>query len=271
MGARIAQRFVHYFVAGLIGPFRLLKEQWGLLRILVKRDIVSRTSGTLLGGLWMLAQPALQVLAFWFLLDFVLRVRFPGQISFINYFLLGMLPWLMMSEIMQRNLTVLSEFSALYQRSAFPVKILPLLPVLISGMIYGVIYGIIAGFMEGFQALLWAPITLALLLLWLLPICYLLAVLGLFVRDLRQLVPFLLTLTLYLTPILYMPQMLPEPVQDWLVLNPIADLMAIVHGLLQDMPVTAGNMIRPLLLWLLLLAPAWALFQRSEPHMREQL
>lgn len=265
------QRFTRNFWAGLTGPFRLLITRRDLVRVLIKRDIATRTSGTVLGGVWMLAQPALQVLAFWFLLDFVLRVRFPGQVSFLNYFLLGMLPWLMISEVMQRNLTVLTEFSTLYQRSAFPVNLLPLLPLMVSGLFYGVVYAVVAGLLEGWVAALWAPLVVMLLLLWLLPVCYLLAVLGLFIRDARQLIPFLLTLTMYLTPILYMPEMLPEGMRMLMVFNPFADIMALIHGLLQGMPVAAGHGLRPLLIWLLLLAPAWVLFRRTEPHMREAL
>jgi lipopolysaccharide transport system permease protein len=56
-----------------------------------------------------------------------------------------------------------------------------------------------------------------------------------------------------------------------LAFNPFADLMAVIHGLLQGMPFSAGNIIRPLLLWLLLMGPAWLLFVRAEPHMREAL
>ena len=265
------QRYVRNLLAGLIGPLRLLFEQRDLLTVLAKRDIATRTSGTLLGGLWMLAQPALQILAFWFLLDFVLRVRFPGQVSFINYFLLGMLPWLMISEIISRNLTILSEFSTLYQRSTFPIKILPLLPLLVSGIINSVIYAVIVGFMEGLTAALWSPLVILGVLLWLMPFSYVLAVLGVFIRDMRHVVPFLLTVSMYITPVLYMPEMLPPAMRPWMVLNPFADVMALIHGVLQDMPVTWGNVLRPLLLWLLLLAPAWVLFRRAEPHVREQL
>ena len=271
IASSLSGRFARNLVAGLREPLGLLIRQRALLRVLIKRDIAVRTSGTLLGSLWMLAQPALQVLAFWFLLDFILRVRFPGQVLFLNYFLLGMLPWLMVSEILQRNLSVLTEFSALYQRSAFPVSLLPLLPLVVSGLFYGVIYMAVAGLLEGWAAALWAPLLVAVLLLWLLPLCYLLAVLGLFIRDARQLVPFLLTLTMYFTPILYMPEMLPETLRALMVLNPFADVMAVIHGLLQGMPVAAGNVVRPLLIWLLLLAPAWVLFRRTEPHMREAL
>lgn len=265
------QRLIVNAIAGFTGPWRLLWEHRELMRVLIKRDVVVRTSGTVLGGLWMLAQPALQVLAFWFLLDFVLQVRFPGQVPFLNYFLLGMLPWLMISEIIQRNLMILSEFSLLYERSAFPVGVLPLLPPVVSGLVYGTIYCALAWLLEGWPASLGALLVTVMLLVWVLPLCYLMAVFGLFVRDLRQVVPFLLTLAMYLTPILYLPQALPEAMQAWLVINPFADLMAIVHGLVQGMPVTWGNMLRPALLWLLLLAPAWVLFRRSEPHMREQL
>ena len=42
-------------------------------------------------------------------------------------------------------------------------------------------------------------------------------------------------------------------------------------ALLQDLPLTPGNLLRPLALWLLALAPAWVLFRRTEPHMREAL
>ncbi len=184
----LLQRYVHNLLDGLIGPLRLLLEQRDLLTVLAKRDIVARTSGTLLGGLWMLAQPALQVLAFWFLLGFVLRVRFPGQVSFINYFLLGMLPWLMISEVISRNLAILTEFSTLYQRSTFPIKILPLLPLLVSGMIYSVIYAVVVALTEGFGAALWSPLVIFGVLLWLMPFSYVLAVLGVFIRDMRAVI-----------------------------------------------------------------------------------
>ena len=97
------------------------------------------------------------------------------------------------------------------------------------------------------------------------------ALLGLFVRDARHVIPFLLTMVMFLTPILYVPQQLPESLRGFLVLNPFADIMAIVHFFLQDMPITVGNIVRPFVLWFFLLGPAWTLFNRAEPHMREEL
>jgi lipopolysaccharide transport system permease protein len=258
-------------VLGLVGPVTALIRHRDLLRVLIKRDIAVRTSGTLLGGLWVLAQPALQILALWFLLDFVLKVRFPGRVPFVSYFLLGMLPWLFISEVMTRTLSLMSELGALYQRSAFPVEVLPLLPLAVSGAVYGIIFIVVAGLLQGpYAALSAAAISLG-LVIWLLPVCYLLAVLGLFLSDVRALFPFVLTLTMYLTPIMYMPEMLPGFLRKAMILNPFADLIAVMHGVLEGLPVTAGNLVRPFALWVMLLAPAWIIFRRTEPHMREVL
>lgn len=257
--------------AALRAPSRIVREHRGLLLVLLRREIANQTSGSVLGWLWILVQPALQIMAFWFLISVVLQVRMPGQVRFIDYFLMGMLPWLLLSNTLLRSLSVLTEFSALYQRSLFPIKLLPLLPLLFTGVSFALIWPVVAGIVLGWQAMVSAVLLGAIIMIWLAPLCYLTAMLGLFVPDSRHVVPFLMTMTFFLTPIIYLPEQLPEAMRALLVLNPVADVMAVVHFILQGMPLTTGNLLRPVLLWILLLGPAWALFQRSEPHMREEL
>ncbi|GAB6041078.1 ABC transporter permease [Endothiovibrio diazotrophicus] len=258
-------------VGGLVGPSRALATHRALITMLVRREMTGQTSGTLFGTLWMLLQPALQVVGFWFLLDVVLRVKLPGKAPFLDYFLVGMLPWLLLSEVMQRSLLVLDSMSALYRRTPFPLEILPLVPLLLAGSIYGVIYAGTVGFLVGVAALPAALLVVLVLLIWLIPLSYLLAVVGLFLRDVRQLFPFVLTIILYLTPILYSPQVLSESARWLLAFNPFADLMALIHGAVQGAPWGEGQLLRPLIYWLLLLAPAWVLYRRAMPHMREAL
>ncbi|MEW6036733.1 MAG: ABC transporter permease [Pseudomonadota bacterium] len=253
----------------MTGPFYVLAREHELLSLLVRRDIIGRTRGTALGWVWLLAQPALQILAFWFLLDFVLRVRVPGKVVFIDYFLTGMLPWLFISDTLIRSISVLTEFSDLYKRTVFPLKVLPLLPVLSSCLVHTPIYAVTIGLMAGPAAAIKSLLLMGGLLVLLMPACYLLAVLGCFVRDLRQAFPFALNILLYLTPILYLPEMLPPEFRELLVVNPLADVVAIIEFSVHDLPVALGNFVRPLLIWLLLLGPAWVLFQRGEPHVRE--
>lgn len=249
----------------------LLREHRALLGLLMRRDMVARTSGTLLGGAWMLVQPALQVLGLWFFLDVVLKVRSPSQVPFVDYFLLGMVVWLMINEILQRNLMVMVEFGPLYQRTLFPLPLLPLLPVLLSGAIYGAVLVALAAVLAGARGALAAALLVPAVLLWLVPLSYLLAVLGLFVREARQMVPFALTLMMYITPIMYMPELLPPSMQPWLALNPLADVMVLVHAAVQGSAWDWGHVARPVGLWALLWPLCWALFRRTEPHMREAL
>lgn len=269
--SRVPLRLARTTLDGLTQPLSALWRLRLLLALLLRREIAGKTSGTLFRAGWLLLAPALQVLAFWFLLDVVLRVRLPGQVIFLDYFLVGILAWFLMIDVLQRSLGIFAEQAALYQRSDFPLVLLPLLPLIMAMLIHGTLYLVVCALLLGLAAVPAAVALLGLLFLLLLPASYLLAVLGHFLRDLRQLLPFALTMGLYVTPILYSPNMLPSPLQPWLVLNPFADVMAVIHGMLQDLPVTAGNWLRPFLLWLALLGPAWVLFRRSEPHLRETL
>lgn len=255
----------------LTAPVKLLMGQRSLLQLLMRRDMLTRTSGTLLGGLWLIAQPALQILGLWFFLDIVIKVRSTSHVPFMEYFLIGMLAWMMISEILSRNLMVMQEFSTLYQRTVFPLPLLPLLPLAVSTVTYGIVLVVVSILLHGPLAGLKALLAVFALSIWLIPFSNLIAVLGLFIKELRQVVPFSLTLLMYLTPIMYMPDLLPKTIQPWMVLNPIADVMALLHALIQGTDWTVGNVLRPLLLWAFLLPSAWLLFRRTEPHMREAL
>jgi ABC-type polysaccharide/polyol phosphate export permease len=123
----------------------------------------------------------------------------------------------------------------------------------------------------GAVAALKALMVIPLLMLWLLPLLLLLAVAGLFTRDLSQALPFVFTLLLYATPILYFPDMLPDAGERLLWLNPFADLMALIHAWIEGSPLPRNSGLRLLGIWLLLLPPCWLWFRRTLLHVRELL
>lgn len=263
-----------YFIAtytGFRSPFQAIYTYRYLLFLLIKRDVATRTSNTILGNVWLLLQPALQIVGFWFLLDIVLKVKFPGKVVFLDYFLIGMLAWSFIAEVLSRCLTVLNEFGGLYRRAVFPIIILPLFPILFSSILYALVIAITAGILQGISSVPFAVFSIIFLGIWLIPLCYLLSIIGLFFKDIGQIFPFLITITMYLTPILYMPELMPESMRWILIINPVADLVALVHAGIQDLPWTWGNIVFPFSLWLILLGPAWVLFRRAEPHIREML
>jgi len=255
----------------LLVPLRACRKHASLLGMLVKRDLVSRTSGTLLGKLWPLLQPALQVLGYWFLFGIVYGMRMSRGEDFPQYMLIGIMPWLLLMEVLTRSAGLFREFSALYRRTPFPVELLPILIMVIPGIVHVVIlFGLALAF-HGLQAALQSLVVIPLLLLWLLPLTLLFSVLGLFLRDFAQALPFVLLLLMYATPILYFPSMLPEGAQPWLWLNPFSDLVAAIHATVDATTLDWRGLARLLGLWLLLLGPCWAVFRRSVPHVREVL
>ena len=268
---KLIAAYFHYLKGGLCTPLLLSIRQHSLMRMLLRRDLVNRTSGTVLGMLWPLLQPALQVAGFWFLFDIVYGMRVNRGPSFLAYLLTGMLPWLCLTEVLGRSAGMFREFSALFRRTPFPVEVLPVLITLIPAMVYTVVYAVTVLLVFDVFAALKAVLVISLMLLWLLPLILLCSVFGLFIRDFAQALPFILMLLMYSTPILYFPDMLPDQVEHFLWLNPFADLMAVIHGALQGPAVPLNAVGRLALLWLLMLAPAWLLFRRSEPHIREVL
>lgn len=265
------KRYLYATWLGLLGPAKALWQQRNLVLLLVKRDVVTRTSGTFLGDIWLLLQPALQVVGFWFLLDIVLRIKLPNGVPFVDYFLLGILAWLFISEALNRSLSVLREFGGLYQRTVFPIVILPLMSLLLPCLLYAIVMAITVFLLHDISVVPLGILAIFILAIWLMPICYLLAIIGLFLKDIAQFFPFLITITLYITPVMYMPQSLPDSMQWLLIFNPVADIMAMLHGIIQGLAWDWINVLRPLLIWLLLLGPAWVLFRRAEPHIRESL
>lgn len=261
----------HNIGQGVAVPVRSSFTHASLLRLLVKRDIVNRSSGTFLGKLWPLLQPALQVLGFWFLFDIVYGMRLDRDANFVQYLLTGMLPWLCLTEVLNRSASMFREFSSLFRRTPFPIEILPILIMVIPGLVYTLVYFLVGLLMYGPLAAVKGLIVIPLLLLWLLPLTFLFGVLGLFIRDFTQALPFVLMFAMYLTPILYFPSMLPESMQSLLWINPFADMMLLIHSLMAGTTLPWQSGVRLAVLWLLLLGPAWLLFKRSLPHIREVL
>ena len=264
--------YTRNIVRGLLTPLESVVRNKSLYWMLVQRDLLNRTSGTVLGKVWPFVQPAMQILGYWFLFGVIFSMRSIDRgPDYLSYLLTGMLPWLCAAEILSRSTVMFREFAPLYRRNPFPLEILPLLIMTIPCLVYGAVYFVMNLFLGGLDKALFSLVVMPLLILWLMPLTLLFAVLGLFVRDFTQAIPFLLMMILFLTPILYFPTMLPEGVRQVIWINPFSDLMAIVHGLVEGSEYTWLNVVRPFAIWLLLLGPAWLIFRRSIPHIREVL
>jgi lipopolysaccharide transport system permease protein len=201
----------------------------GIIRVMVRRDIVGRYRGSFGGIFWTVINPLLVMLTYFFVFGIVLRARFGGdesRSSFALYYLAGMLPWLAFSEALGRSAQVLVEHRNFIKKLVFAVETLPMNLVasgLVSEFFAIVLFCVFLVAARGAVPLsiAWLPVLVIPQVLLTAGLSWFLAALGVFVRDLGQLVGFLLTLWFFLTPICYPETSLPKQFLPLFSKNPI--------------------------------------------------
>ena len=150
-----------------------------------------------------------------------------------------MLPWLAFSEAIGRSPNVILENSNFVKRVVFPLEILPL-NLMLTGLvteIFGLLIYFAAMIVTG-RELGWTVVLLPLILvpqvLLTAGFCWFLAALGVFLRDIGQVMGFVLTVWFFTTPICYPASSLPE---NWLWLlekNPMFPIVEAYRAVLLE-------------------------------------
>jgi lipopolysaccharide transport system permease protein len=191
----------------LVCPWLTILRNRGLIRVMVRRDIVGRYRGSFGGSFWTVFNPLLLILTYFFVFGFVLNPD-KDHTGFALYLLGGMLPWLAFSEAVGRAPTVMLEHRNFVKKLVFAVETLPVNLVfagLVTECFALVLYcGFLLASGRGIPAtVLWLPVLLIPQMLFTSGLAWFLAALGAFVRDLGQIIGFLLTIWFFLTPICY--------------------------------------------------------------------
>jgi lipopolysaccharide transport system permease protein len=207
-------------------PFTSIWRNSSLIRSMARRDVLSRYRGSFGDVLWTVLNPLLLMATYFFVFGIVLKSRFGADQSrtgFAFYFLAGMLPWLAFSEAIGRAPTGILENRVLVKKVVFPLEIVPVIHV-ISGLVTqafatAIFIGallILRGNVPSTVA--WLPVVLIPQLLFTLGLAWMLSATGVYLRDIGQMIGFLLTLWFFLTPICYE---LPPGTAPILTKNPI--------------------------------------------------
>lgn len=204
----------------------------GLARVLIRREIASRHTGTALGIAWPYLQPLLTVAAYYLVFDVVFGMRLGehAPTRAVGAFLVvGALPWMAFCDAVSRGMNSLIDAGGLLQKNPLPPVLFVTRSVLASALIYGPLLLVVAlayipshGLQPAVLALL--PL-LALQVLLCLVLAYVLAILAAALRDTVQVVGFLLSVGIYLTPVLFPLSMFPERWRWVLWLNPMTGLV----------------------------------------------
>jgi len=243
-----------------------------LIGQMTRRQIEGRYRGSLLGLLWALFHPLLYLAAFTFVFGVVFGARWgvddDGRGGFALTLFAGLIVYWMVNETLSGAPTLVTGSATLVKRVLFPVEILPivgLLAALFHAAVAALVWVVGHVFLFGAPpaTALAAPVVILPLVLAALGGAWVIAGVAVYVRDLGQVVAVGLTLLLFLSPIFYPLEAVPEAYRWMMRLNPLAYGVEWARGAL-----LRGTLPDPLD-WLIATAAGWlvavaglALFRR---------
>lgn len=194
-----------------------------------RMNLADRYLGSALGGAWAILNPLLMFALFTFVFGFVFKARLPGGDSTLDYSLwliCGYGPWLANSEALTASSNSIIGNAGLVKNMSFKTDVLPISAVLLGlvplsvSMVFVVVLQLLNGY--GLQlSILWMPLIVFVQFLFLAALGVLIAAITTFVRDFGIVLPNLLMIALFATPIFYTKETLPRIVQLATELNPI--------------------------------------------------
>ncbi|MEB2646826.1 ABC transporter permease [Pseudomonas sp. C 49-2] len=264
----------------MLGLFRSLWEYRGFVWSSIRNEFVARFARSRLGGLWMIINPLAQVAIYALVLSNVLAAKLPGidnKYAYALYLMAGMLAWSLFSEIINRCLTLFIDQGNLMKKMRFPRITLPVIVVgscLLNYVLLFLALLLVFALLDQFPGpqMFWIiPLTATVTALAV-GIGLILGVLNVFVRDIGQVVPILMQVWFWFTPIVYPVTIIPEQFKNVMDLNPMFPIVSAFHDILvyaktpdlQDVMLTALISLGLMLLGLFM-------FRRAAPEMVDVL
>jgi ABC-type polysaccharide/polyol phosphate export permease len=262
-----------------LSPIRRILAQRALIRALVRRELSARYRGGALGFLWSFVNPLLLLLVYATVFRFVFAPRadvrpyaiflFSGVLvwGFVSAALLDAVETFRANGPLLRKTTVAPEVFPAAAVGARLVHLLLALPVLAAALAVVAARGAI----QPGPAILLFPLVLALLVVTVLGAALLVSALAVPFGDVRDVVANLLTLSFFVTPVLYPVEAVPARWRWLLWLNPWAAFFSGVHDTLFFFrPVAAADWARMAAWAAVSLAVGGAVFERLRDTIAEE-
>jgi len=233
------------------------------------RDLKIRYKQSLLGVAWAIVQPFALMVVFSVIFALFVHVKTPG-IPYPVFSYVALVPWTYFANALSTGVGSLAGNANLVSKIYFPREIFPLASLLASFADFLVAASIFVGMLVYYHIgltvnILWVPLIVIVQMAFMFGLMLILSAANVFYRDVRLLLPFLLQLWLYLTPVIYPLNLIPARYRLFFLCNPMTGVIdayrrVIVQGQPPDLrllAVTAG-------VSAILLALGYRFFKRVE-------
>jgi lipopolysaccharide transport system permease protein len=223
-------------------PLWQLPRRFDLILSLTKRELAARYRGSVLGIVWAVLNPVVMIAIFTIIFAGIFKARFgagSSQWDYALYLFCGLLPWNAFQEALQLSSTTIVAHSNLVKRVVFPLETLPVSLSLaaVANQMFGTVALILAAVLfrgELHGTIVFLPLLIVPQLFATFGAAWLVASLGVFVRDIVQGISLLLMAWMYLTPIIYPESLVPERYQGIVNLNPFTPLVRNYRRIILD-------------------------------------
>ncbi|MGC4007109.1 MAG: ABC transporter permease [Pirellulales bacterium] len=218
-----------------------LRELWAyrdIIGFLALRDIKVRYKQTFIGVTWVLLQPLATMLVFTIFFGKVAKIP-TGDIPYGIWSFTGLVFWFFFAAMLGNGGNSLLTNQNLIKKIYFPRLVVPLATLVTSGVDLCVMLGALAALAVYYGVIpsldvIYAPLFLMLLLSWVLGLSFWLSALNTKYRDVRFLMPFVIQLLMFSSPVVYPYSLIPQsviwrgwilPARDLYGLNPMVSVL----------------------------------------------
>jgi homopolymeric O-antigen transport system permease protein len=252
-----------------ISSFLELLNYGELFYFLALRDIKVRYKQTVLGGLWAIIQPVFMMIVF--TLFFGRMAKMPSDgIPYPIFVYAGLLPWMYFSNTLAAAGESLVGNRNLITKIYFPRLIIPS-AVALSGLLDWLIAMIVLGGMMIFYqifpafSIIMFPFLVGLTFLCSIGTGLWLSALNVEYRDIRYIIPFLIQLWMFISPVIYPSSLIPQKYQWLLALNPMYGIInAFRSTLLGHLPIDWNSLGVSVFMTFLILISGMCYFRKME-------
>jgi len=219
-------------------PLALVNGLWtnrALIFAMTQREVVGRYRGSVMGLLWSLLTPLLMLVVYTFVFSVVMKARWSGagggglgesRAQFAILLFAGLIVHGLFAEVVNRAPGLVLGNVNFVKRVVFPLEVLPV--VMAGAALFHMAVSmlvLLGGVLVATGSIPWAavlfPLLLVPLLLLTLGVAWVLASLGVYMRDVGQVVGLLTTILLFLSPVFFPITAVPEAFRPWMHLNPL--------------------------------------------------
>ncbi|WP_127960352.1 ABC transporter permease [Serratia microhaemolytica] len=250
-----------------VSPKKILASLWcnrDLIIASVKREVLGRYRGSVMGIMWSFINPMFMLAVYTVVFSVVFKARWGGgndsKTEFAMVLFAGLIIFNLFSECINRAPSLVLSNVNYVKKILFPLEVLPVITLfsavfhfLISLSVWFLAYAFFFGLPHATVFLL--PLIIMPFLIFITGVTWILASLGVYLRDISQVIGVVTSVLMFLSPIFYPISALPEAYRQFLYFNPLTPVIEMVRDVLYWGRIPSFSLLG--VYWIVGLSVAW--------------